>query len=369
MARQGRQGLTTDRLRRIAACRRDMKKVGAQALLLTNEPDYHYVSGFSGEESAVLVTPRDVFLVTDRRFEEQIKSEAPWAKQFMRRGLLNAEIARACLQLKVSRLAVQGDHLTLADRDEIAGLVKGVKIVPTSRLVAGLRKIKSEDELKLMAKAIRIAEEAYKATLSSIKTGQTELEMAARLEYEMKCRGSLRPAFPTICAEGPNAALPHARPGTRKVKRGSSILFDWGARWHGYNSDLTRVVFIGSIPAKLGEIYKVVLDAQLAAIEAVAPGRRMCDVDAVARGLIDKAGFGHEFSHGLGHGLGLDVHESPSLSWRSEEELRPGMLVTVEPGIYVPGLGGVRIEDDVVVTDRGCRVLTHLSKKLDDAVL
>lgn len=369
MRNRSHHGPTSDQRARITACRRELKRVGAQALLLTNEPDYHYVSGFSGEESAVLVTARDVFLVTDRRFEEQIKTEAPWAKQFMRRGLLNAEIAKACQHLKVRKLAVQGDHLTLADSDEIAGLAKGVKIVSTSRLVAGLRKIKSAGELKEMARAIRIAEDAYKAMLSTIKVGQTELEMAARLEFEMKCRGSLCPAFPTICAEGPNAALPHARPGARKVKRGSAILFDWGARWHGYNSDLTRVVFIGSIPAKLGEIYKIVLDAQLAAIDAIAPGRRMCDVDAVARGLIDKAGFGHEFSHGLGHGLGLDVHESPSLSWRSEEVLRPGMLVTVEPGVYVPGLGGVRIEDDVFVTDRGCRVLTHLPKKLNDAVL
>ncbi|MEK7732384.1 MAG: M24 family metallopeptidase, partial [Planctomycetota bacterium] len=207
------------------------------------------------------------------------------------------------------------------------------------------------------------------AMLSTIRVGQTELEMAARLEYEMKRRGASSPAFPTICAEGPNAAVPHAHPGLRKVKRDRAILFDWGARVGRYCSDLTRVVFVGSIPPKLGEVYRIVLEAQLAGIAAVKPGRRMCDVDAAARKIIADAGYGDAFTHGLGHGLGLDVHEPPSLSFRSKEELEPGMIVTVEPGIYLPGVGGVRIEDDILVTPTGGRILTKLDKTLVGAVI
>ncbi len=203
----------------------------------------------------------------------------------------------------------------------------------------------------------------------TIRVGQTELEMAARLEYEMKSRGASAPAFPTICAEGANGAQPHAQPGRRKVKRGSAILFDWGARLGGYCSDLTRMVFVGSVPPKFREIYGIVLEAQLAAIAEIRPGRRMCDIDAVARKVVEDAGYGPQYNHGLGHGLGLDVHEAPSLSWRSKEKLEPGMVVTAEPGIYLPGVGGVRIEDDVLLTRTGCRVLSRLGKTLKDSVI
>jgi Xaa-Pro dipeptidase len=287
----------------------------------------------------------------------------------MRRGSLNAEIATACKDLKVTKLAVQSDHLTLANQAELRKLAKGVRLVEAPPICARLRTLKSADEVRAMNKALRVAEDAFNAMRKTIRAGQTELEMAARLEYEMKRRGASGPAFPTICAEGANAALPHAHPGKRKAKSGSAMLFDWGARVGGYCSDLTRMLFLGKVPARFKEIYAIVLDAQMAAIAAIRPGRRMCDIDAVARRHIEKAGYGNEFSHGLGHGLGLDVHEAPSLSWRSQEKLRPGMLVTVEPGIYLPGVGGVRIEDDVLVMDRGCRILSRLSKRLADSVV
>jgi Xaa-Pro aminopeptidase len=232
-----------------------------------------------------------------------------------------------------------------------------------------MRKIKDEGELKSIQQSIRVAEEAFDVLKQSIRLGQTELELAARIEYEMKRRGSHRPAFPTICAEGPNAALPHAHPGKRKVKSGSAILVDWGA-WVGrYCSDLTRVLFVGSIPRELGKVYEIVLEAQRMAIAAIKPGVKMCDVDAVARNFIASQGYKKEFTHGLGHGVGIDIHEAPSLSWRSDEALAEGMVVTVEPGIYLPGVGGVRIEDDVLVAKRGCRILTRLDKSLSGAVI
>jgi len=354
---------------RLSSVRGPIKKLGAQAFLLTNPADYFYLTGFTGDESAVMLTPRDVYIISDRRFEEQIKHECPWARTYMRRGLLNAEIAKACADLKVRKLAVQSENLTLADKAEIERLAKPVKTVATPAVVRGLRKLKDATEVAAMRKAIRVAEVAFEAARRTIKPGQTELHMAAQLEFEMKSRGASGPSFPTICAEGPNAALPHAHPGKRKARRGSAILFDWGARVGGYCSDLTRMVFVGSIPPRIRTIYRIVLDAQLAAISDIRPGRRMCEVDAVARRWIERAGYEKQFSHGLGHGLGLDVHEAPSLSWRSDEELVAGMIVTVEPGIYLPGVGGVRIEDDVLVTPTGCKVLTHLDKRMEDAVI
>ncbi len=354
---------------RVAECRKRLRAAKAEAMLVKNEVDYFYLTGFTGADSAAVVTQREVHVITDGRFLEEIKHEIPWAKVWLRKAGVNEEIALVCERNKIRRLAIQPEHLTLADQKDIGKRAKGVRLVPAPPMLSPMRKFKTVEELATMGQAIRVAEEGFRAMIETIRPGQTELDIAARLEYEMKRRGASGPAFNTICAEGPNAAKPHATPGKRKIKKGSSILIDWGARVGGYNSDLTRMVFVGSIPPKIREIYKVALEAQKAAISAIEPGRRMCDVDAVARTIISEAGFGKQFTHGLGHGLGLEVHEAPSLSWRSEEELAPGMVVTVEPGIYLPGVGGVRIEDDVLVTPRGHRVMTHLDTSLEAAVI
>ncbi len=354
---------------RLSRCRRQMSKRRIRAYLVTNPRDFFYLTGFSGEDSAVLLTSRAVHLITDARFDESSKMECPWARRWMRKGQLLDEIAKACSQLEIKSLAVQPDHMTVGDVATLEKLNKRTRLRHAPAIIGNMRGIKSGPELAALARALRIAEDAFLAMRQSIRVGQTELELAARLEYEMKRRGASAPSFPTICAEGPNAALPHAHPGKRKVKRGSAILLDWGARVGGYCSDLTRMVFVSSIPRKIGEIYRIVLEAQRLAIDGIRPGRRMCDIDAIARTVIADAGYGEAFNHGLGHGLGLDVHEPPSLSWRSKEKLEAGMVVTVEPGIYLPGVGGVRIEDDVLVTSTGFRVLSRLNKSLDSAVI
>lgn len=354
---------------RLSRCRRQMTKSRIRAYLITNPADYFYLTGFTGEDSAVLLAGRDVHVISDARFDESTRKECPWARRWMRKGQLNNEIAKVCKQLRIKSLAVQPDHLTVGDQATLLKLNKQTRLRHAPPIISNMRSIKSADELAKLRKALRVAEEAFLVMRKSIRVGQTELELAARLEYEMKRRGASRPAFPTICGEGPNAALPHAQPGNRKVKLGSAILFDWGARVGGYCSDLTRMVCIGSMPPKIAEIYGIVLAAQKRAIAGIRPGERMCDVDAMARNLIADAGYGKEFSHGLGHGLGLDVHEGPSLSWRSKEKLEAGMVVTVEPGIYLPGVGGVRIEDDVLVTPNGRRILSRLGKDPADAVI
>lgn len=354
---------------RIARCRAEMRKHKVGAYLITNPSDYFYLIGFTGEDSAVLVLPNAVHAISDGRFDEVINQECPWTTRWMRKGNLNSEIAKVCQALKLRTLAIQPEKVTLADHDEIRKLAKGTKLVHGPSLITGMRKFKDADELKIMNQALRVAEEAFRVVRENIRIGDTELELAGRIEYEMKKRGALRPSFPTICAEGANAALPHAHPGKRKVRTGSAVLVDWGARVGQYCSDLTRVVFVGSIPRVLGEVYGIVLEAQERAIAAIRPGAKMCDVDAVARNFIAACGYQKEFNHGLGHGVGIDIHEAPSLSWRSSEALVADMVVTVEPGVYLPGVGGIRIEDDVLVTKTGCRVLSRLDKSLSGAVI
>jgi Xaa-Pro aminopeptidase len=354
---------------RIQRCRAEMAKHNVAAYLVTNRPDHYYLAGFSGEDSALLITPRAVWVLSDGRFEQSIRQECPWASVTLRKGTLIEEIGKVCKRLKLKELACQPDHLSIETHAAVKKTARPTRLVRAPSIVNTMRQCKDSSELKTLDEAIRIAEEAFQATRRSIRVGHTEREMAARLEYEMAKRGSTQPAFPTIVAEGPNAALPHAVPGDRKVRKGSAILFDWGATYRFYRSDLTRCVFVGRIPPKIRTIYQIVLEAQLKSIEAIRPGERMCDVDAVARKAIAKAGYGKRFGHGLGHGLGLDIHEPPSLRWTSKQILEPGMVVTVEPGIYLPGVGGVRIEDDVLVTAGGCKVLTHYPKDLASAVI
>jgi len=354
---------------RLAALRRRMRTVGVALLIVTRRADHYYLTGFSGEDSAVLITGRSVHVVTDGRFETSLKAEAPWAQVTIRTGHLVDAIAEAARKFSVSRIGIQPEGVTAQVRDQLKRKLRGKRLVDLPDAVADLRISKDADELSLIRKAIRIAEQAFAATLDTLRIGQTELEIAARLEYEMKRRGSTSPAFDTIAAIDANAALPHAVPGERRLRRGCTLLIDWGATFGQYHSDLTRTVFIDSIDPTLGKVYEAVRRAQKEAIAAIRPGARMCDVDGVARSSIERSGFGDYFSHGLGHGVGLDVHEAPSLSWRSKAILSEAMVVTVEPGVYLPGHGGVRIEDDVLVTASGHRVLSRLDSRRKSAVL
>jgi Xaa-Pro aminopeptidase len=354
---------------RLDQVRHALRQASIPALLIAHQADYFYLTGFTGEDSAVLLTARSVTVITDGRFEGAARKEVGWASVRFRKGELTPELISAVQGAGCARLAIQPAKMSVATRDALCKGLKGIRLVDAPPTLGEMRECKSAAELKKIDVAIRVAESAYRAMLRTIRIGQSELELAARLEYEMKCRGSTEPAFGSIVAIDANAALPHAVPGKGRVKRGCMILFDWGATVDGYRSDLTRTVFVGSIPAKFKAIYEAVLTSQKRAIAAIRAGVRMCDVDAIARQHIADCGYGERFTHGLGHGLGLDVHESPSLSWRSDQKLRAGMVVTVEPGIYLPGVGGVRIEDDVRVMGKGCQVMSHLNKSFKTAVI
>lgn len=365
--------------RRLKRVREFLEKRRLDGLLITSRMDQLYLTGFSGEDGMVLVTPRQAILLSDFRFLESARQEAPWARFVMRKKSIPDELAKVARRGQMARVGFMSDRITVATLNELRKVLRpvGTRLVPVPNVVTPLRVKKDAAEVGIIREAIRIAEEAFLALRRSIRIGQTEQEVASRLSYEMSRRGANGPSFPIVVAEGPNSALPHAEPGDRVLKRGSPVLIDWGARYEGYRSDLTRMLFIGKIPPRFGRLYKIVLEAQRRAICVVRAGREIRQVDLLARSHIAKCGYGKQFGHALGHGLGLDIHEPPSLSSRNSAALEPGMVVTIEPGIYVPGVGGVRIEDDLLVTDPGdggesapgCEVLTTLPTELGWAVL
>jgi Xaa-Pro aminopeptidase len=273
---------------------------------------------------------------------------------------------------KVNRLAVQGEHLTVQWWQRLSKEIGPGRLTSVAEVVSDLRRVKDPHEVRAIRKAIRLAERAFRELVhqgAGGLVGRSERDVAAELEHRMRRLGADKAAFETIVAAGAHGSIPHYRPGTAEIQRDQPVLVDWGARVEGYCSDLTRVVFTGRIPPKLAEIHQVVVCAQGAALAAIRSRIGCKTADASARGVIERAGYGREFVHGLGHGIGRQVHEAPALTRFSKGRLRAGMIVTVEPGIYLPGIGGVRIEDDVQVTSDGCRKLSALPRALSAMVL
>jgi Xaa-Pro aminopeptidase len=360
------------------AVRKAMKSLKLDAILLTTSPDLGYLTGFTGDDSIGIITEKEIHLVTDFRYKEQAEIEAGWLKMHMREGKMADALAKAVLDAKVARVGFEANFtqfgqihaLERAMNEAVKGKngkgAKAPELVPLEDVMTNIRKVKDDQEIDLIRKSIAIAEEAYEAIRDEIKVGETENHLAGLLIMEMRSRGASTSSFEPIIAAGPNSSLPHYHPGDVLVKRDQPLLFDWGALYRGYCSDLTRTIMIGRVSSTMKEIYKVVLEAQLAAIEFLRPGVTTRQTDQIARNVISKAGYGDQFGHGLGHGIGREIHELPVMrKIGGEEELRPGMIVTVEPGIYIPGEGGVRIEDDVLITHSGCEVLTTLDKSFE----
>ncbi|HZZ44128.1 MAG TPA: aminopeptidase P family protein [Tepidisphaeraceae bacterium] len=355
------------------AVREAMKALNLDALLLTHPPDLAYLTNFTGDDSIGLITEKDFFLVTDFRYKEQAAQEAGWLKTNMRENKMSDALAQTLAEAKTKRIGFEANFATVGQMDALAesikaskDLVKKPELVPLENVMTNIRKVKDDHEVDLIRKSVAIAEEAFEAIRDEIKVGQTENYLAGLLGFELRSRGASGSSFPIIMAAGANSSLPHYRPGETLVQRDQPLLIDWGAMYKGYCSDLTRTLMIGRVPAKIKEIYKVVYDSQLAAIKFMRPGVTTQQADRVARDVIDRAGYKEFFGHGLGHGIGREIHELPSMRKNGgEEELRPGMIVTVEPGIYIPGVGGVRIEDDILITHSGCEVLSSLDKTFE----
>lgn len=354
-----------DRLRRLFASTAD-------ALLVTNFTNVTYLSGFTGDDSCLLVhAGGGETLISDPRYTTQLGEECPGLDLFIRPpGLtMHEAIGKVAVRAKVGRMGAEADSMTLGLRDRISRELPRTEIVPQSGLVERLRERKDADEIARIREAIWFAEKAFAVLRASLRPEKTEKQIADEMEMQLRLFGARGCSFPTIIAAGPRAALPHARATSSPIGDVDFVLVDWGADGNLYKSDLTRVLITGRISPKLERVYRVVLSAQQQAIAAIRPGVVAHDVDAVARGVIAEAGFGRYFGHGLGHGLGLEIHEAPRLAAKSATVLRPGMVVTVEPGIYLPGWGGVRIEDDVLVTRTGCEVLTSVPKTLEEMVV
>jgi len=356
----------TTPLRRADAVEAALEERGADALLVTDLANVRWLTGFSGSNAAALVGPEGTrTFLTDFRYLTQSAAEVDAAWE---RRIAPDLLARAAEDAAgVARLGFEDQHLSVRDHGRLAELLDEAELVPCGGLVEGLRARKDEEEVERIRAAAAVADEAFEEVLAEGLVGRTEREVALALELAMRRRGASGPSFPPIVAAGPHGAQPHARPRDVPIPAGTLVVIDWGAQLDGYASDCTRTIATGALDPRDRQVYDVVLRAQEAALEAVRPGPTGREVDAVARGIIERAGHAEHFGHGLGHGVGLEVHEGPRLSQRSDTALEAGMVVTVEPGVYVPGAVGVRIEDLVVVGEDGPVVLTHTPKALRTA--
>jgi Xaa-Pro aminopeptidase len=348
-----------------------IRQAGADAILVTGEINVTYLTGFTGDSSYLLLAGQREIVLSDARYEQDLQQECPGLDLEIRRPPVKMTewVERVVGKAKPKKLAIEADSLTVGQFDQFAKVLPAVELLKTSGLVEQLREIKDKDEIEEIRQSIHLAERAFAALRAGLRLDQTEREIAHNLEHQIRLLGGRGCAFPPIVAVGPQAALPHARPGWRRIEESPFVLVDWGAVGRLYHSDLTRVLVTGKISPKLQAIYEVVLRAQQAAIDQIGPNRVMEDVDAAARRVIEEAGYGPKFGHGLGHGIGLQIHEAPRLAQNEKRPLKPGMVVTVEPGIYLPEWGGVRIEDDVLVTRSGSEVLTHVAKNFAECVV
>lgn len=360
------QSIPTQRLTRLRAL---MDLAQTPYLLVSAPKDIGYLTGCHIEDSWLLVTATEAVMISDFRFQEELEAlgRSGLARVVIRTGTIVEALTKVVAELKANKLGLQSEHVTLARKQAIAGALKNIRLIETSGLVPKLRVIKDEGEVKLISKAVKIQEAALELALAECdkwikKAGSfTEAQFAATLEYHMKLLGSQQPSFETIAGAGKNGSLPHYRAAGGVVKKGVPLLIDWGAVYEGYHGDMTRVVCWGAWPAKISEIFAIVQDAHDVAVEGLKAGADCKAVDALARDLITKAGYGEQFGHSLGHGIGLDIHEDPGLRKQAGGvQLKSGMVVTIEPGIYLPGVGGVRLENDYVITDKGCKNLCSL---------
>lgn len=340
------------------------------ALLVSSLPNVRYLTGFSGSNALAVVTASDCILLTDFRYATQVKHEvASEARVVIEPNSLWTRLWSELSALKsVQLLAFETAHVTHQESARFVGEAaegKAWKWRPALNLVEVLRESKDPSEIAAITEAVKIAEHALGRTLPQVRAGMTELAVAGILEHEMRTAGSEGFAFETIIAAGARSALPHARASAAEIRKGELLLFDFGALHAGYCSDITRTFVVGRSPdARQAEIHGVVREANGSASAGVRAGMRGRDADALARQYIHARGFGEAFGHSLGHGIGLEIHEAPRLAKSSESPMPAGAVVTIEPGIYLEGWGGVRIEDDVVLTAEGPQVLTSFDRSL-----
>ena len=350
---------------RLAKLRTHLTERQLDALLVAKPENRTYLSGFTGSSAWLLISAEQAILITDFRYVEQATAQAPDFHVNQPDSTHFALIQKLCADWKVRRLGFEGDYLNVDEFRQYEEVLAGVELVPATNLVEGLRMFKDESEIAIMARAAAITDETWSYIIPFIKPGVVERDLAVEMEYKFKKLGADGNAFDIIVASGVRSSLPHGRASDKKIEAGDLVTFDFGALYQGYCSDMTRTVMVGEPTAKQREIYEIVLEAQLRGVAACKPGLTDKELDEVCRGYIREKGYGDNFGHGTGHGVGRFIHEKPSVGLKGNGTvLQPGMVVTIEPGIYLPGWGGVRIEDMLLVTENGSRRLSQSPKDL-----
>jgi len=342
------------------------KRTGAQALFITDPHNMMYISGFRGGEGMVYISPKQQVVITDSRYTEAAGKESSFTVIEENHGHKRTQILRELLAVDGAEIVGYEDKFMRCY--EFSRLTNSLPEIqqwlPLDESIDAIRQVKTPEELKLIAKAESIGDAAFSEILKFLKPGVTELETAAELEYQMKLHGAQGFSFNTIAASGIHSSMPHAVPTDKKIENGDFVTMDFGCTYEGYCSDMTRTVVVGKADAKQREIYNIVLEAQMAALGGIHAGLTGAQCDELARSVIRNAGYGDHFGHALGHGVGLYIHEEPRFSPQDSTVMQENMVISVEPGIYVPGFGGVRIEDLIVIKKDGVENLTHSPKNL-----
>ncbi|WEK55588.1 MAG: Xaa-Pro peptidase family protein [Candidatus Cohnella colombiensis] len=349
---------------RVEKLREWLATANGDALLVTNAVNRRYLTGFTGSSGVVLITLDHAVLLTDFRYREQAPKQAIGFEIVEHGVQINANVAELLQQWGVRTLLFEEQDVTFAAYTTLKLAMGDIQIQPSGGIVEQLRMVKDAGELAIMQAAADIADKAFEHILGYIKPGVTEVAVALELEVFMRSQGATSSSFDTIVASGERSALPHGVASDRVIGRDEFVKLDYGAYYQGYCSDITRTIVVGNPTDKHREIYSIVLEAQQYALDHLVPGMTGKEGDALTRDIITRYGYGECFGHGTGHGLGMEVHEAPRLSLSGDIVLTPGMTVTVEPGIYLPGFGGVRIEDDIVMTEQGIHILTRSPKQL-----
>lgn len=342
-----------------------LKKKNIDAILISNGKNMRYISGFTGETGYVYISDKRHAVITDFRYTIQAETEAEGYEVItIGNGGYSETLNDVLATDGVKRLGFEACDMLFADYQRLKDDLAGVEFVPVGNEITAMRRIKTPQELEYIKTAEAIGDKVFTEILDFIKPGMTEIEVAARIEYLLKVNGAEGISFNAIVASGINSSMPHAVPSHKKIEKGDFLTMDFGCVYNGYCSDMTRTIVIGKASDKQKEIYNLVLKAQLAALDFIKAGYKGKEVDKVARDIIYGAGYEGCFGHGLGHSVGLNIHENPRLSMLEEDIIEAGMTETIEPGIYIKGFGGVRIEDLVVVTEDGCVNFTKSEKKL-----
>lgn len=352
-----------DRLTRL---RNILEKEGLDGLLISSRPNTFYFTGFTGTTSKCLVTKENAFLVVDFRYSVQAKGQVYTGIEVIEHEKdVNDSLNTLCTRYGVGSLGIEGEDVTFSGYHSLCENLKDVKTMKDIQdSLNRVRIIKDSEELLLIQKAVDLADNAFTEILPFLKPGVREYEVALELEYSMKKMGASGVSFETIIASGPRSALPHGVAGMRQLQNGDAVVMDFGAIYQGYCSDMTRTVFLGTPSHKMKEIYDIVLRAQTEALQKAAEKMTGKQLDRVSREIIYGAGYEKCFGHGLGHGVGIEIHENPRVSPKGEEVLEKGMVFTLEPGIYIEDVGGVRIEDMVVLEENGVKILTKSTKEM-----